>query len=343
VVTVDTSLPSQLWSLIKPRIVALLCLTGLSATLAAGGLAPVELVAFAVAGACIAAGSAALNCWYDRDLDRQMERTADRPLPSGDLDHRLAFAFAGTLLAVGTTVGLLALPAASVGYMLAGVASYVGLYTVVLKRRHWLGVVLGGSAGSFPVLAGWQAVEPVGVEAVAMAALVFVWTPAHAWALAYVYRDDFRAADVPTLGAIASVDRVKAATWRWALLTVAVAAVPLVFGSAVYAVVFALGAPLLLLAFRQFEQQGTEQAAVRAFFTSNLFLAVCFLAWGLDGILTGPTRLTVAVLALSVPWLFVRMWEARPELRGVPAAFGGEWEPLVTRLRPATGPDATEG
>ena len=336
---------SALWSLTKPRIVGLLCLTGVGAVLAAGGLPPVEFAAFVVAGALVAAGSAALNCWYDRDIDRLMERTADRPLPSGDLDHRVAFAFAVALLAVGTAVGGAFLPVASVAYMLLGVAAYVGLYTVALKRRHWLGVVLGGSAGSFPVLAGWVAVRPLEPAAVGVAALVFVWTPAHAWALADVYRDDFAAAGVPTLPVVASADRVARGVRYSVLATVAVAALVVPASGPLYATVVVAGAPLYLLAYRQYDRERSGPAAVRAFFSSNLFLAVCVLAWGLDGVLAGTAATAAAVGAVAaVPWLFVRLWTARPALHGVPGAVGGEWRPLLARLgRLARRPAPNEG
>jgi protoheme IX farnesyltransferase len=325
--------PSALWSLVKPRIVGLLALTGVCAALAAGGPAPGRLVAFAVAGALVAAGSAALNCWYDRDLDREMARTADRPLPRGDLSPTAAAGFALTLLAGGTALGLATLPAAAVGYTLAGAAAYVGLYTVLLKRRHWLGVVLGGSAGSFPVLAGWRVVEPVGPEAIAMAALVFAWTPAHAWALAAVYRDDFAAAGVPTLPVVASPARVRRSVWRSALAAVGVAALPAVVAGPVYAATLAAAAPPFLLAYRRFSREGTDAAAVRAFFSSNLFLAVCFLAWGAGGVLPRSLQPGAVAAALSVPWLFVRLWRARPALRGVRGAVGAEWRPALARVR----------
>lgn len=326
------TLPAQLWSLVKPRIVTLLCVTGVFSLLAAGGGSVATLGGFVVAGACIAASAAAWNCWYDRRLDRRMERTADRPLPSGRLDHRAAAGFATALLAVGTAVGLATLPARSVAYMLLGFAAYVGLYTVVLKRRHWLGVVLGGSAGSFPVLAGWTAVRPLSVAPLVMALVVFAWTPAHAWALGYVYREEFAAAGVPTLPAVAptaAVRRgVRAAVWA----TVATVACVVPFADPPFAVVAAVGSLLFVAGFRPFCREGGERAAVRAFFTSNLYLAVLFLAWGVGGAGQVPTPWRQLAALVAVPALFVGLWTAQPSLRGVRAAVGCEWRPVTRRL-----------
>jgi protoheme IX farnesyltransferase len=307
-------------SLVKPRIVGLLTLTGLAALGAAGGATASTTAAFAVAGALIAAGSAAMNCWYDRDLDREMERTAGRPLPSGDLDHRVALAFAVGLVAAGSAVGLATLPTVTVVYMWLGAAAYAGLYTVALKRRHWLGVVLGGSAGSFPVLAGWTAVRPVAPAAVLLAVLVFAWTPAHAWALAYVYRDDFAAAGVPTLPAVTDGATVRRATWHWALATVAVGLLVVPLAGPLYLGGLLAGAPALLAAFHEFRVRGDEATATRAFFTSNAVLAALFLAWAADGLVSAGAAAGVVAGAAGTVAVVAWTWGARPSLRGVRAA-----------------------
>lgn len=312
-------------SLLKPRIAGLLCLTGVGGVLAAGGLPAGGLLTFVVAGFCMAGGSAALNCYYDRDIDPLMERTADRPIPSGELPAWSAPALAAVLLAVGTAVAWVALPVPALAYMWLGVLAYVGLYTVALKRRHWSAVVLGGSAGAFPVLAGWSAVHP-GSWALApapllMAAVVFAWTPAHAWALAFVYREDFARAGIPTLPVVADGSSHRRAVWWSAVATVALAAAVVPFaGTAYVAVLVGAGTPFLL-AFRWYRQSGTERAAVRAFFGSNHFLALLFVAWGAGGVLefAGPTWVWGPVLAIPVALSFRWLWRAGPSLDGVEA------------------------
>lgn len=323
---------TALWSLVKPRIVALLCLTGASGLVATGGATPGTLIAFVVAGACMAAGAAGLNCWYDRDIDPKMERTADRALPAGDLDAGTALGASVAFIALGTAVGVLALPLVSVTYMWLGLAAYVGLYTIALKRRHWMGVVLGGSAGSFPVLAGWTVVEPLSLDAVGLAALVFVWTPAHAWALAHVYRDDFAAADIPTYPVVKGIAKNRRAVWVSALVTVALALALTPVAGTAYTVAVILGSPLYLVAYLAYYRGGSEPEAVRAFFTSNLYLAVVFLAWAVGGILPAIGPLGTVLEAAIIPFMFVKMWTARPGLRGVEGAVGGEWLPAVRWL-----------
>jgi protoheme IX farnesyltransferase len=319
----------KLLSLVKPRIAALLCLTGVTAAFAAGGLPIVELLAFALAGIGMAGGAAALNCYYDRDIDPKMERTADRPLAQGTLSPRVALAFGVGLLVAATAVALAALPLESVGYMWLGVASYVGLYTVLLKRRHWLGVVLGGSAGSFPVLAGWTAVKPLALPAVVMAALVFVWTPAHAWALAIVYRKDFAAAGIPTLPVVTERVRARRAIWVSALATVATAAVLVPLAGPVYTAAVLPAGALFLLVYRQFARRGGDRQAVRAFFTSNVFLATLFVGWGVSGVTGG--RITSLAVALTTVVLFAKTWDARPGLAGVESAPGPDWAAIAER------------
>lgn len=314
------SLHHHLWSLIKPRIVALLCLTGASALFAAGGAPPLRTAGFLVTGALLASGAAALNCWYDRDIDRHMPRTANRPLPNGDLAPRTAVAFALALLVVGTSIGLATLPLDTIGYMWLGVAAYVGLYTMLLKRTSRLGVILGGTAGSFPVLAGWTAVRPLTSSALLMATLVFVWTPAHAWALAYVYRDDFATVGVPTIPAVSSARQTVRAIWYAAVATVAVAVVTVPFTGQIYAICVLVGSPCLLLAYRQYHQTITERAAVRAFFTSNCYLAVLFLAWAADGLLPATSHAVLLGSGLLVLAGFLLLWREQPSLRNVPAA-----------------------
>jgi len=332
--------PRVLLSLVKPRIAALLCLTGVTAAVAAGGSGPVKLTAFALAGLGMAGGAAALNCVYDRDIDHLMDRTADRPLATGELDPRIATAFALAGLAGATVLALVYLPRVAVGYMWLGVGAYVGLYTVALKRRHWSGVVLGGSAGSFPVLAGWTAVRPLEPVAVAMAVLVFAWTPAHAWALAVVYREDFAAAGVPTLPVVAAAERVRRAVWQSALVTAGVAALVVPAAGAVYAAAVAVAVPALLVAYRSFARRGGDERAVRAFFTSNAVLASLFVGWALSGVTDGP--LAVGASAVVSVLAVAGVWWGRPSLDGVrsapvPGLVADSGRTAVGRLHAAAG------
>ncbi len=216
--------------------------------------------------------------------------------------------------------------------MLLGALAYVGLYTVVLKRRTPWATPIGGLAGAFPVLAGWAAVGPVGAEALVLAALVVAWTPAHAWALAFVYRAEFREASVPTLPAVAGRARVRRSVWRWALLTVAVAAIAAPLAGPLYAAALLGGLGPYLLAYRSFRRHGGEPRAVRAFFTANLLLAALFAAWAAGG-LVGGSLPAAAVVAAGTLALSAGLWRARPSLRGVEAAPAPDLELWLDRFR----------
>lgn len=311
-------MPGRFLSLVKPRIVALLTLTGVSALLAAGGTTVEQTLGFIAAGGLIAGGSAALNCWYDRDIDRRMERTADRPLATGKLPSHHALAFACCLLVGGTAIGLLTLPPIAVGYMWLGVTAYVGLYTIFLKRRSRLGVVLGGSAGAFPVLAGWTTVRPLAPAALAVGTLVFVWTPAHAWALAHVYRDDFAVVDIPTVPAVSSPETTARAVWGTAVGTATVGVLIGPLAGFPYRVVALVSTPLFLLAYWQYYRKRTPSAAVWAFFVSNWYLAVLCVAWAVGGLNQSPLTgaLTAGAAIASFAWLGTHP----PSLRGQSAS-----------------------
>lgn len=162
-----------------------------------------------------------------------------------------------------------------------------------------------------------------------MATLVFVWTPAHAWALAVVYREDFAAVDIPTLPVVTSPLRARKAIWVSALATVATAGLLVPFAGLAYLGAFLPAAALFLLVYHQFVQRGGDSEAVRAFFTSNVFLATLFVGWGVTGVADG--QVAGLAVALTTVVLFAKMWAARPRLRDVRAAPGPDWTAMAER------------
>jgi protoheme IX farnesyltransferase len=183
-------------SLTKPKLVELLLVTTLPAMmLAAEGWPGTGLVVATLVGGMLAAGAAnTINCWYDRDIDRLMSRTRDRPIPSGVIQPRAALLF-GVLLAWVSLVllGLFTTPLAT-ALAAAAVLAYSVLYTMVLKRRTRHNTVFGGLPGAAPVLIGWAAVTgSLAWPAVVFFGVVFCWQLPHFWALAMRYRDDYAA------------------------------------------------------------------------------------------------------------------------------------------------------
>lgn len=191
------------FSLVKPGITGLIVLVAVGGYLVARS-SSVELGPLAVlvvTGAAASAGAAMLNHYFDRDLDARMRRTRKRPLPAHRLEPGGAAAVVGLLLLGGGIVAsaLWLNVLTGVSILLGGI-TYVLVYTVWLKRRSSWNIVIGGFAGSAPVLAGSAAATGTWTfGAIALAILVFLWTPPHFWSLALLLREDYARAGLPML------------------------------------------------------------------------------------------------------------------------------------------------
>lgn len=212
-------------ALTKPRIIELLLVTTVPAMmLAAGGWPSWRLLAATLVGGTLAAGAAnVFNCYYDRDIDRLMQRTSGRPLPMGVVSPRQALVFGGVL-----SVASIALLAATTTPLAAALAAgaifyYSVLYTVVAKRHSRRSTELGGVPGAAPVLIGWAAVTgSLAWPAVVFFGVVFCWQMPHFWALATRFRDDYARAGVPMLPVVASPRSVGRQIVFWTWVTAAV-------------------------------------------------------------------------------------------------------------------------
>ncbi len=275
-------------ALTKPRIIVLLLITTITTmVVAAGGLHfSVALALLTVLGGALAAGAAnAINCYWDRDIDAMMHRTRRRPLPAGRVTPRRALGF-GLVLAVVSIVVL----GAGVNWLSAGLAAsgilfYVFVYTMWLKRSTPQNIVIGGAAGAIPPLVGWAAVtNHVGVPALLLFAIVFLWTPPHFWALALNREDDYRAAGIPMLPIVRGTPETLR---QIAAYTLALVAATLLLGGLgvlgrVYLVsAVVLAVPLLALVARLM-RQATPGRAWAVFEYSILYLGLLFAAMALD-------------------------------------------------------------
>ncbi len=198
-------------TLLKPGVMSLVVFTGLAGMM----VAPGHINAFQqfMGLFCIALGSgagAAMNMWYDRDIDAVMLRTLSRPVPAGRIAPEDALAFGLFLAATSVMLMGLALnwPAA---FMLASaIAFYVVIYTMWLKRSTPQNIVIGGAAGSFPPLIGWAAVTGnVSLESILLFAIIFLWTPPHFWALALYRNGDYARAGVPMMPVVKGAAHTK--------------------------------------------------------------------------------------------------------------------------------------
>lgn len=224
----------QILNLFKLRIgvaIAFAAAAGLAVQRGPGpGFYPALVLILAVLVASAAAG--AFNQYVERDLDLRMERTRGRPFVTGALKHGPAWLWLiGAMLAASVLAAVAATNAAAALYVFLGAFTYGVVYTVWLKRRTWWNIVVGGLAGSFAVLAGAAAANPsLGPEALALAVVLFLWTPPHFWSLAIACRSDYVAAGVPMLPVVVGDARAARAIFGGAVLLVAASLLPAAFG-----------------------------------------------------------------------------------------------------------------
>ncbi len=274
-------------ALTKPRVVSLLVVTGVCGYLAgaAGHVRIGVLLAVAGGGALAAGGANALNCAFDRDLDAIMARTRNRPIPGGRVSvaHAVLLGVAMNVAAalwLDRSADLLA-----AGLALAGTGWYLLVYTAWLKRRSTQNIVIGGAAGCFPPLVGWAAATGhLDATALTLAAVIFLWTPAHFWALATMLRNDYRRANIPMLPAVVSLHRTANWSFAYAVATLAASLTPAVWGGAgaLYTVsAAALGGALVVRA-DGFRRRADVDSARALFRFSLIYLAALFLALVVD-------------------------------------------------------------
>ena len=279
-------------ALTKPRIIELLLVTTLpTMVVAKHGLPSVRLMLATLVGGTLAAGGAnAINMVVDRDIDRVMRRTKNRPLVTGAMAPRSALIFALSLEVVAFFELWLAVNLLSAALAVSATLFYVFVYTLWLKRRSSQNIVIGGAAGAVPVLVGWAAVtNSLSWAPVVLFAIIFIWTPPHFWSLAVRYKEDYAAADVPMLPVVASMKRT---TREIVLYTVALVAVSLLFGpvahlGAIYlAAAAALGAGFLFMTVRLWRlargDRATGRDAMRVFSYSITYLTALFVAMAGD-------------------------------------------------------------
>jgi protoheme IX farnesyltransferase len=286
-------------ALTKPRVIELLLVTAIPAMLLAhrGIVNPVLILNTLIGGMLAAGGANTLNCVADADIDKKMKRTAQRPLaraavPTG---HALVF---GLVLSVASFVWLWWTTNLLSGLLAVGtIAFYVFVYTLLLKRRTSQNVVWGGAAGCMPVMIAWSAVTgTIAWPALVMFAIIFFWTPPHTWALAMRYKDDYKAAGIPMLPAVATERQVTKQILIYTWLTVAATLALALAAGWLYTTVAAVaGVWFLAMAHQLYAgvRRGEPVKPLRLFLQSNNYLAVVFCALALDSALALPTLLRV--------------------------------------------------
>ncbi len=277
-------------ALTKPRIIELLLVTTIpTMVLAEGGWPATSLMVVTLIGGTLAAGGAnAINMYVDRDIDRLMLRTQNRPLVTGVVTPAAALVFAISLEICAFAVLAVGANLLAACLALSATLFYVFVYSIWLKRTSKHNIVIGGAAGAVPVLVGWAAVtSSLSWTPVILFSVIFFWTPPHFWALAIRHADDYRAAGVPMLPVVATLQETvrSMVTYSVILVLTTIVLIPVAGMGWVYAITaIVIGAAFLIATFR-LGRDPSEARSMRLFSFSISYVTVLFLAITLDVLL----------------------------------------------------------
>lgn len=285
-----TGLLRTVLGVFKMRIGVLIMITALGGMAIANGpglsLAQVAVLALSVLVASASAG--AFNQYIEADSDRLMVRTRRRAFASGALKPTPLWLLAiGVLLAAAVGAAAFVLNATSAVFIFLGAFLYAVVYTMWLKRRSWLNIVVGGLSGSFAVLAGAAAVDPaVGVLPLLLALVLFLWTPPHFWSLAIANHADYAAAGVPMLPVVVGPERAARIVCANTVVLVAVSLLPLFYGAGwIYGLGALAGGMHFVRKAHALARAPGRGTAMASFFASMVQLSVLLAAVAVDAAL----------------------------------------------------------
>lgn len=269
--------------LMKPRVMSLVVFTAVSGMLLApGNIHP--LIAF-VAVLCITIGAgsaAAINMWYDRDIDAIMKRTQKRPIVTGAVkaDEALAFgAITGIIAVIMMAVSVNIISAVLLAFT---ILYYVYIYTIWLKRTSVQNVVIGGVSGALPPIIGWTSVTGnISWQAFSLFAIIFIWTPPHSWALALYRADDYKNCNVPMMPVIKGILYTKKQIMLYSILMFFISLAPYFLKISTYLYLITAiisGLIFLYYAVNLFTDTEQNQVAKKLFWYSILYLFIIFLS-----------------------------------------------------------------
>ena len=283
--TAAPSLPRDLLTLTKPKVQSLLLFTTVTTMYVAGDPSLGLVLLTCLGGALSAGGAGAINHAVDRDIDRNMARTADRPVASGRIPAGAAIAFGIALELASFTLLALAVNPLAASLSLSGFLGYVVVYTLWLKRTTPQNIVIGGAAGAVPPLVAWAAVTG-GLSGTAfyLFAIVFFWPPPHFWALSLLMKDDYARAGVPMMPVVRGEDETRRQILLYTVLLYAVTQLPFCaggFGIAYLIASMTLGAGFIYCSARLL-RSADRRWALRTYLFSLSYLALLFLAMPID-------------------------------------------------------------
>jgi protoheme IX farnesyltransferase len=278
------------FNLFKLRIGIVIAVTALAGAAIQPGPAVQgwRLAVLALAVLACSAAAGAFNQYYEREFDGRMERTRRRPFVTGALKHHAGWPWLIALMtALAVAAAWLAVNPAAALYTFLGAFFYAVVYTVWLKRRTWLNIVVGGLAGSFAVLAGAAAVTPaLSSEALLLALVLFLWTPPHFWSLAIAWRADYAAAGVPMLPVVKGDAAAARAIFGHIVLLAAASLAPALYSAGwIYLAGAAAGGALFLRYGWRLMRRPDGKSAMACFHASLAQLSILLVAAMLDGAL----------------------------------------------------------
>jgi heme o synthase len=273
------------FELTKPKVQSLLLLSTV-ATMEVAGDPSVSLIALTCLGGYLSAGGAgAVNHYWDRDIDAQMKRTANRPIPAGRIAPGAALRFGFGLAALSFVLMSLTVNVLAASLALGGFVGYVGVYTIWLKRRTPQNIVIGGAAGAVPPLVAWAATRgSLSWTAVYLFAIVFYWTPPHFWALSLLMKDEYAAVGVPMMPVVRGEQETRRHIVLYTLLLYAVSQLPFCAGG--FGGIYLVSSMVLGFAFLGgsvwLYRHPSRRVALRLYLFSMLYLALLFAAMVAD-------------------------------------------------------------
>jgi len=289
----------------KPRIVVVLVITAVTSLLAASrfdatpdtawDVTAWQLGFLTLAGALASMGASALNHYYDRDIDKIMERTANRPIPAGRLAPNNVLAYGIGVSVLSIIIAWFTLNPVATGMIALGIFFYVIVYTAWLKRSNASNIVIGGFAGSAASMAGWAtATGSINLLGFLVGWLVFLWTPPHFWCLAIRAREEYASVRVPMLPVL--IGNQKTASYiliNTAILLPYSVALSLFGLGMLYTAVAAVSGGLMLAYHYKLTKNPTPEFAWKAYKVTAPYLVVIFVALALDALFYYPLPISL--------------------------------------------------
>jgi protoheme IX farnesyltransferase len=284
---------SELFKLMKPRVMSLVIFTCAVGLLMAPNIVPTKDAIIGIILVSIGAGAAgALNMWYESDLDALMSRTCLRPIPTGKVNKNQALVF-GITLSIFSVIALdYFANRISAGLLLSTILFYVFVYTIWLKRKTPQNIVIGGAAGALPPVIGWTiATNSLSLEPITFFLIIFFWTPSHFWALSLYKSEDYKIAKIPMLPLTNGVESTKLNILIYSLLMLPVIVLPYAIG--LVSLVFLIPSLVLTLYYNflcfelyKFKKNKFDSKKAKTIFGySILYLFLIFVLFLIDKIL----------------------------------------------------------